>query len=210
MQKEIVTYNGTRFIRYGTAKSRSDRKYFRGQVKVNGCWAKQYLHRYMWECEVGPIPDGYEIHHVDNNPDNNTIGNFECKLKADHMSDHWREIPGKLEMSIAALELGKEEAKKWHASPEGIEWHRQNAINCGFGLNHERRSINCEQCQKPFEGIYQSRFCSNACKAKYRRVNKLDHIDFTCKFCGKVFNESKYAKPDCCSKTCAQRLRFRK
>jgi len=42
------------------------------------------MHRYIWECEVGAIPDGWDIHHIDNNRANNVINNLECLPKAEH------------------------------------------------------------------------------------------------------------------------------
>jgi hypothetical protein len=46
------------------------------------------LHRDMWEFHKGPIPDGFDVHHVDENKEHNEISNFECLLKADHTRLH--------------------------------------------------------------------------------------------------------------------------
>ena len=42
------------------------------------------MHRYIWEAEIGKIPDGWDIHHIDNNRANNIINNLECLPKAEH------------------------------------------------------------------------------------------------------------------------------
>lgn len=42
------------------------------------------LHRHMWEAANGPIPDDYDIHHIDENKTNNRLENFECLPKAEH------------------------------------------------------------------------------------------------------------------------------
>lgn len=42
------------------------------------------MHRYIWEKEVGPIPDGFDIHHLDEIKSNNYLSNFECLDKAEH------------------------------------------------------------------------------------------------------------------------------
>lgn len=47
-----------------------------------------YIHRYMWEKEVGPIPKGYDIHHKDEDKSHNEISNFECLSKSDHTKKH--------------------------------------------------------------------------------------------------------------------------
>lgn len=46
------------------------------------------LHRDMWEFHNGPIPDGWDVHHKDENKLNNVPTNFECLLKADHTRLH--------------------------------------------------------------------------------------------------------------------------
>lgn len=42
------------------------------------------LHRDVWESEVGPIPEGYDIHHKDEDRTNNSIENLECLPKSEH------------------------------------------------------------------------------------------------------------------------------
>lgn len=42
------------------------------------------MHRYIWEKEKGKIPDGWDIHHIDEIKANNWIENFECLPKAEH------------------------------------------------------------------------------------------------------------------------------
>lgn len=47
-----------------------------------------YLHRYMWEKEKGKIPEGFDIHHLDEDKSNNVIENFECISKSNHTKLH--------------------------------------------------------------------------------------------------------------------------
>lgn len=42
------------------------------------------LHRYVWEKEIGIIPIGFDIHHIDGNKTNNNIKNLECLSKSEH------------------------------------------------------------------------------------------------------------------------------
>lgn len=42
------------------------------------------MHRYVWEKEVGIIPPGYDIHHIDENKANNELKNLECLPKSEH------------------------------------------------------------------------------------------------------------------------------
>ena len=43
-----------------------------------------HLHRYVWITERGKIPQGWDIHHLDCNKQNNIIDNLECLSKAEH------------------------------------------------------------------------------------------------------------------------------
>lgn len=45
---------------------------------------RHLLHRRVWEDANGPIPDGWDIHHRDENKTNNALDNFECLPKAEH------------------------------------------------------------------------------------------------------------------------------
>lgn len=42
------------------------------------------MHRHVWEFYNGPIPDGWDIHHIDECKANNAIGNLECLPKSEH------------------------------------------------------------------------------------------------------------------------------
>ncbi|HFO7542632.1 TPA: HNH endonuclease signature motif containing protein [Escherichia coli] len=43
-----------------------------------GRWYK--AHRIIWEMHNGPIPEGYEIDHLDHDPSNNRLNNFRLVL----------------------------------------------------------------------------------------------------------------------------------
>jgi hypothetical protein len=42
------------------------------------------MHRYVWEKEIGKIPDGWDIHHKNNIKTDNRIENLECLPKSEH------------------------------------------------------------------------------------------------------------------------------
>jgi hypothetical protein len=45
---------------------------------------RKLMHRYVWEKHNGPIPEGYEVHHIDHDRANNDISNLEIYTKSDH------------------------------------------------------------------------------------------------------------------------------
>lgn len=46
-------------------------------IKIGGTWKGKYVHRLVWEAFNGPIPEGYEINHKDENKLNNALDNLE-------------------------------------------------------------------------------------------------------------------------------------
>lgn len=44
--------------------------------------------RWVWEQHHGPIPEGYVVHHRDENPMNDDLENLELKKWGDHSRDH--------------------------------------------------------------------------------------------------------------------------
>ena len=75
-QLEFVEFNGSKYTIRNTG-------YY---ARTDG--GRTLLHRDMWEFYNGAIPDGWDVHHKDENKLNNAPENFECLLKADHARLH--------------------------------------------------------------------------------------------------------------------------
>ena len=61
-----------------------------GYLQVNltnsfGVRKKYYVHRLVYETFIGPIPDGYEIDHIDCNKTNNSIDNLQLLTRKENM-----------------------------------------------------------------------------------------------------------------------------
>jgi hypothetical protein len=51
-----------------------------------------YEHVMVWESYFGPVPNGYQVHHEDENRTNNAIDNLRCLLRLDHKVLHsWKQ-----------------------------------------------------------------------------------------------------------------------
>ncbi len=177
-----------------------DRKFY--QDLKTGYWiSTDYprirAHRWVWNNIHGKIPKGYHIHHKDENKSNNNIINLELIECSRHYRHHYTEE--KRAWSRKWAEKIRPLTKAWHASEEGIAWHKRHARKCNFG-NWEPVDYKCEQCGKDFKSKKHSitRFCSNNCKSKWRRLSGIDDADFPCERCTKMFRKNKYGRKKFC------------
>jgi hypothetical protein len=164
-------------------------------------------HRWVWEYHNGKIPKGFHIHHKDENKSNNSIENLQIIHQKHHLSLHSSKKKNRERMKKLADE-NRHLTKEWHASAEGLAWHKYHAEKFKFG-KWEPKKYNCEQCQTEYETSKRSnmRFCSNNCKSAWRRKSGLDDISRICVCCGKEFLVNKYSKIKKCSKNCLSNLR---
>ena len=166
------------------------------------------MHRYVWEFYNGPIPDGYDIHHIDHDKGNNCIENLVMLKASIHRAMHTYEMVHSDEQKTKShLEHIRPLASAWHASEDGREWHRRHYAECAERL-HTPKNFVCIQCGKEFVSVQTgSKFCSNACKSAWRRDLGVDDVERVCTVCGKTYSVSKYRKTRTCSRSCAMKLR---
>ena len=132
---ETVIFNGITYRRYPDAERESDRTYFRAGINDQQRYGVRLLHRDVWTYYNGPIPEGYEIHHKDENPANNDISNLECLS----MEEHHKKHPFKGGHVFTKEDYDK--AAAWHKSAEGHKWRNQ------FRWEYVRQ---CPWCDKEF------------------------------------------------------------
>lgn len=72
----------------------------------------------------------------------------------------------------------------------------------------------CEWCGEEYESssnvAHKQRFCSNKCKAKWRREHGLNNIKRICKNCGKEFICDNTSKKVFCTRSCAGKYNYHK
>lgn len=182
---KYITYNGLRFCR--------DEKtgYY-----LNSTIHKR-LHRYVWETEVGDIPKGCQIHHIDGNKANNSITNLAIMTATGHQRLHGQEIERKAK-SRENIKKATAAAPAWHRSTAGYKWHSEHMQ----GYQPPRYDKTCEYCGATYQGTKAQRFCSNKCKAAHRRKSKVDYVEQICIVCGKPFMTDKYRNALICSVEC--------
>lgn len=161
---------------------------------------RKRLHRVVYEYYNGEIPKGYEIHHIDQNKENNDISNLKLVSKKEHIKIH-KELLTEEQKQWKRNNLNEKarpEAIKWHKSKEGKEWHKEQ-YKKSLGNRKEIEFV-CEYCGNKYKTIKcaNNKFCSNKCKSANRRKLGLDNIKKECIICGTEFETSKYSKATRC------------
>ncbi len=176
------------------------------QDKKTGYWiSTDYprirAHRWVWICSHGNIPKGYHIHHKNEDKSNNFIENLELIERSRHIRHHFTEE--KRERSRKWAEKIRPLTKAWHASSEGLSWHKAHGILTW--INRKPIEIICSFCKKKaITKTYHQHFCSNKCKSACRRKSGVDNVERECLTCSIKFIISKYAKRQYCSWRCAR------
>lgn len=171
-----------------------------------------YLHRVVWEDVNGPIPEGFDVHHLDEDPENNEAYNLEALSRQDHRILHWESLKEDEKESVRAnlIENAVPAAAQWHRSVEGRKWHSDKAK---LEIPNRVHELACEQCGREVQrvGVIQKgRFCSNACKSAHRRASGADDVEQKCPVCGGAFKINKYRKAETCGRTCRNKLMWQR
>lgn len=162
-----VVFNGITFRRYPSAKQWSHRVYYTPHAghRRNGVGA---LHQEIWKQHYGEIPQGCIIHHRNENPFDNSIGNLECVTKTEHNQRHKKGRADRAQTSIgkSSLDKARAAAAVWHKSPEGIEWHKKHGK--ASWSKRQKQSATCALCGKEFFTFIPERakFCGWRCRQR--------------------------------------------
>ena len=165
------------------------------------------MHRFVWLCENGAIPEGYDIHHKDGDKSNNDISNLELLTKSKHRKTHYEEMSAEQKQKVLDNMENKARpaAIEWHHSKEGKNWHREHAKRMiEKGQLNKKEILICEQCGKEFTAVKRKghHFCSGACHQKWIRAHTPTETR-TCIICGNSFECKINSSAKTCSKHCS-------
>lgn len=193
MADKIQYFNNKRFT-----MDESTGYYLCSTKEENG--HRKRMHVYVWEHYNGKIPKGYHVHHIDEDKSNNSIENLELLSSSEHLSLHGKERAANHygEMIANLQNNACPQARKWHSSNEGREWHRMHYKTTKEKIHIKKKFI-CENCGKEFESSQvRSRFCSNNCKSAWRRKAGIDDVTKICQMCKAEYKANKYQKTKFC------------
>ncbi|MEU8811118.1 HNH endonuclease signature motif containing protein [Streptomyces violaceoruber] len=202
---EVVVFKGVKFRRYPDSKSWAERAYFTPGIADRQKGVRR-LHEEIWKAHNGEIPEGSHIHHRDHDHLNNAPDNLVCLTHQEHRRHHGDGRRGQCsDEQRAHLERIQPLTAAWHGSDEGRAWHSEHARK--QWAERQPAQYICEHCSGRFETTDQSkvRFCSNKCKAAWRRASGVDDVDRVCAWCSATFRTNKYSKAETCSKSCGMK-----
>ena len=173
---------------------------YRKQASSRYAITKQ-IHRDVWQYYHGEIPITYEIHHLDSNPQNNSVNNLRCLSAEEHHRLHLpkgTQIP-RTKTIYTCKECGKEYST----------FQRHDALFCSqqcrdkHHYTHNREIRLCKFCGKPFSvwRHNKNQFCSRQCGYQFKIQSNIETR--TCLWCGQSFEVRKTLKKKYCSKSCA-------
>ena len=105
------------------------------------------IHRLIWECVNGEIPNGYDVHHIDKNKQNNSIYNLELIEHSKHMSEHSKmfkhtyESKKKISEANKGFKHSEESKKKMSESGKNKIFTRQHKLNLSLSKKGENNAM---------------------------------------------------------------------
>lgn len=188
--------------------------YYFACIKKNGLERNISLHKYIWEQSHGRIPDGYDIHHVDNNPENNSLENLVMMATNEHRRMHQLQKVGLNieDFKGVCVVCGK-------PIPDSKPWAIYDSKACkqrmARRLGRYKEEATCALCGKPFwRNKYKpTEVCSECTQEKLKQdvENGVYGVEKICPVCGKTFRTIHNAQchPECLSKYKWMRLKER-
>ena len=170
-----------------------------------------HLHRAVWTYYFGEIPDGYVVHHIDGDKENNDISNLMLMSKSEHIQLHHTTMkmpqkPSK-KTTFKCIVCGKEyeavnNGRNLYCSLECLAKYRDNTLYA--------ETRNCLFCGKEFVTNKYSnhKFCSHKCSTDYN--SQQGRFIKTCPICGKEFSTLKNKNRTYCSPECSNKSRRNK
>lgn len=164
------------------------------------------IHQKIYTYYYGTPPDGYEIHHVDEDKTNNDITNLTLLTRSAHQKIHMPKGTTRKVKKVFVCEVCGQEYQAYKCGS-----NRFCSSLCRSRYRQATELIHkiCPQCGKGFE-TYKSnnaRYCSHSCAMEAKRKHQPETR--LCPVCGKEFFTVPYKNQKYCSVSCANKGRKR-
>jgi hypothetical protein len=107
-------------------------------TRGNTSMAETKTHRKIFIKHYGPIPPGYDIHHIDSDHSNNTPSNLKAVSLQEHFDIHYLQGEYAAAFRVAQrMNVSKEETSRL-ASLAATKANKEG--KCGFGLGHASKA----------------------------------------------------------------------
>jgi hypothetical protein len=108
------------------------------------------------------------------------------------------------------MRLARIKAAEYWKSEEGRA--RRKELVYEFISNKPIRKERCVSCGLEFEyqSLSKKKYCSNKCKGRFRRAQKVDNIEGECIVCKKIFSFNRYTSNLTCGRTCWRKIKSEK
>lgn len=167
------------------------------------------IHRDIWQYHHGEIPNGYVIHHIDNNKAHNGICNLQCLTVGEHQKIHYldkdlRRRPPIIKKVCAFC--GKEFRGEKNSAYRFCSERCAQNFRYRSGIDHETRT--CPVCGQNFSVVRwaKTKYCSTKC-AEIASGHRDQRI---CPICGKTFEVKHSKRQLTCSHSCGSKLMHQK
>lgn len=159
------------------------------------------IHREVWRYHHGDIPDGCEIHHIDEDKANNLIENLQCLTRNEHRQVHGSIMQNIKKKTFVCEYCGKE----YVAYDTGRNrFCSSRCLSRAFRKSHKTEKKICSSCGKEFIATHKNqKYCSPQCATFAQKKREVR----TCPVCGKEFEAVVKTKTKCCSRACSYKLR---
>lgn len=202
-----VAFNGNNYRRYPDSPHLNHQRYYTKTTGKGFCT----LHRDIYEYFKGPIPDGWHVHHLDEDFFNNSPDNLGCMPYAEHRAEHSDVMAAAARKSIETARLY---ASEWHGTEAGLAFHKK--LGRESWDNREREPIGtCANCGDPIESFFkrkddaEARYCSRKCSRAVADRAKRYTVEAKCPVCEQAFQVRKWGKrAKTCSIICGSALRW--